>query len=480
MSKLWKGRTSAKTSVLADEFNSSIKIDKRMYKEDIEGSMAHVAMLSHCNIITKSEAKKISDGLTKILKDIESGKLKIDEKAEDIHMFVEEVLTKRIGVVGKKLHTARSRNDQVALDIRLNLRKEITLINYIIDKLINLIIDIADNNRNTIMSGFTHLQKAQPITFAHYILAYGMMFKRDMERLYDLYKRVNISPIGACALAGTTYKTDRVYEAKLLEMDGICENSIDAVSDRDFIVEFASDLSIIAMHLSRLAEEMIIFTSAEFNYIELSDAVTTGSSIMPQKKNSDMAELVRGKTGRVYGNLMNILTILKGLPLAYNKDMQEDKELIFDSIDTVKNCINIFIEMLSTMKINKERMREDAATGFINATDLADYLVTKGMAFRDAYKISGEIVSYCINKRDTHVEGCNRQSQCRGEHCEPAAPTSLTLENLPMDVYKKFSKLFDKDVYKFIDLETCVNRRTSLGGSSPKNIDRQIKYLKGK
>ena len=447
MSKLWKGRTSAKTSVLADEFNSSIKIDKRMYKEDIEGSMAHVAMLSHCNIITKVEAKKITDGLVKILKDIESGKLKIDDKAEDIHMFVEEVLTKRIGDVGKKLHTARSRNDQVALDVRLNLRKEITLINFTLDKLINLIIDIADKNRNTIMSGFTHLQKAQPITFAHYILAYGMMFKRDMERLYDLYKRVNVSPIGACALAGTTYKTDRVYEAKLLEMDSICENSIDAVSDRDFIVEFASDLSIIAIHLSRLAEETILFTSAEFNYIELSDAVTTGSSIMPQKKNSDMAELVRGKTGRVYGNLLNILTLLKGLPLAYNKDMQEDKELIF-------------IEMLSTMKITKEKMRDDASTGFINATDLADYLVTKGMAFRDAYKISGSIVRYCVENNSIPKNEI------------------LTLETLPIETYKKFSKLFDKDVYKFIDLETCVNRRTSLGGASPKNIDRQIAFLK--
>lgn len=456
MSKLWKGRTSAKTSALADEFNSSIKIDKRMYKEDIEGSMAHVAMLSHCNIISSADAKKISDGLKKILSDIDTGKLKIDDKAEDIHMFVEEVLTKRIGNVGKKLHTARSRNDQVALDIRLNLRKEITLINFSIDKLIALIIDIANENKDTVMSGFTHLQKAQPITFAHYILAYGMMFKRDMERLYDLYKRVNVSPIGACALAGTTYKTDRKYEAKLLNFDAICENSIDAVSDRDFIAEFASDLSIIAMHLSRLAEEVVIFTSNEFGYIELSDAVTTGSSIMPQKKNSDMAELVRGKTGRVYGNLVSILTLLKGLPLAYNKDMQEDKELIFDSIDTVKMSIDIFIEMLSTMKINKERMREDAATGFINATDLADYLVTKGMAFRDAYKISGEIVHYCIsNKVD-----------------------KFTLETLPLTIYKKYSKLFDKDVYKYINLETCVSRRTSYGGTSSKNIENQIKFLK--
>ena len=459
MSKLWKGRTSAKTSVLADEFNSSIKVDKRMYKEDIEGSMAHVAMLSHCNIITKSEAKTITDGLKKILKDIESGKLKIDDKAEDIHMFVEETLTKRLGNVGKKLHTARSRNDQVALDIRLYIRKEITLINYNIIKLIDLIIDIADNNRDTIMSGFTHLQKAQPITFAHYILAYGMMFKRDIERLYDLYKRVNVSPIGACALSGTTYNTDRKYEAKLLDMDLVSENSIDAVSDRDFIVEFASDLSIISMHLSRLAEEMIIFTSAEFNYIELSDSVTTGSSIMPQKKNSDMAELVRGKTGRVYGNLMNILTLLKGLPLAYNKDMQEDKELIFDSIDTVKNSLSIFNEMLSTMRVNKEKMRVDAQTGFINATDLADYLVEKGMPFRDAYKVSGKIVNYCIEKNETHN-------------------TCLTLESLPLDTYKKFSALFDKDVYAFIDLDNCVKRRMSYGGTSPKNIDRQIEFLK--
>ena len=450
--KLWEGRTSGDTNKLADEFNSSIKIDKRMYKEDIEGSIAHVAMLSHCNVITKAEANKIETALKKILSDIDSGKLKIDESAEDIHMFIETVLTKRIGDVGKKLHTARSRNDQVALDTRLYVRKEIISVNFLIDKLLKVIIKIADENRDTIMSGFTHLQKAQGITFAHYILAYGMMFKRDMERLYDLYKRVNVSPIGACALAGTTYKTDRLYEAKLLDFDSIAENSIDAVSDRDFIVEFASDLSIIAMHLSRLAEETIIFTSNEFNYIELSDAFTTGSSIMPQKKNSDMAELVRGKSGRVYGNLMSILTILKGLPLAYNKDMQEDKELIFDSIDTIKLSLNIFIPMLETMKINKDRMREDAATGFINATDLADYLVAKGLPFRDAYKISGMVVNFCIEN-------------------------GLTLENMTLDQYKKFSKLIEKDVYDFIKLETCVMKRTSLGGTSPKNIDRQIKFL---
>lgn len=450
--KLWEGRTSGNTNKLADEFNSSIKIDKRMYKEDIEGSIAHVAMLSHCGVLTKSEASKIETALKKILSDIDSGKLKIDDNAEDIHMFIETVLTKRIGDVGKKLHTARSRNDQVALDTRLYVRKEIISVNFLIDKLIKVIIKIADENRDTIMSGFTHLQKAQGITFAHYILAYGMMFKRDMERLYDLYKRVNVSPIGACALAGTTYKTDRVYEAKLLDFDAVAENSIDAVSDRDFIVEFASDLSMIAMHLSRLSEETILFTSNEFNYIELSDAFTTGSSIMPQKKNSDMAELVRGKSGRVYGNLMSILTILKGLPLAYNKDMQEDKELIFDSIDTVKLNLNIFISMLETMKLNKARMREDAATGFINATDLADYLVTKGLPFRDAYKISGKVVSFCIENK-------------------------LTLESMTLDQYKKFSKLIDKDVYNFIKLETCVMKRTSLGGTSPKNIDRQIKFL---
>ena len=459
MSKLWKGRTKAKTSKLADDFNSSINVDKRMYKEDIEGSIAHVAMLSHCNIITKDEGRKIEVALKGILNDIDNGKLKINEKSEDIHMFIEEVLTKRIGTIGKKLHTARSRNDQVALDIRLNLRKEITLINYSLLNLIDIIIEIANKNSNTIMPGFTHLQKAQPITFAHYILAYGMMFKRDIERLKDLYKRVNISPIGACALAGTTFKTDRKYEAKLLNMDSVCENSIDAVADRDFIVEFASDLSLISMHLSRLAEEIILYTSSEFNYIELSDALTTGSSIMPQKKNSDMAELVRGKTGRVYGNLINILTLLKGIPLAYNKDMQEDKELIFDSIDTVKKSIDIFIEMLSTMTINKDKMREDAATGFINATDLADYLVNKGMAFRDAYKISGEIVRYCIEHNSINN-------------------SSFTLENLPLEIYNKYSKLIDNDVYKFINLENCVKRRRSYGGTSQDNIKFQIKFLK--
>ena len=451
--KMWAGRTTGKTSKIADEYNSSIKIDKRMYKEDIEGSIAHVAMLSHCHIIKASEAKKIETTLKSIKSDIDSGKLKIDDKAEDIHMFIEEVLTKRIGDVGKKLHTARSRNDQVALDTRLYVRKEIINTNFLLDKLIEVIIDLADDNRKTIMPGFTHLQKAQVITFAHYILAYGMMYKRDMERLYDLYKRVNVSPIGACALAGTTYKTDRHYTAKLLNFDTVSENSIDAVSDRDFIVEFAADLSIIAMHLSRLAEEMILYTSSEFSYIELSDEYTTGSSIMPQKKNSDMAELVRGKTGRVYGNLITILTVLKGLPLAYNKDMQEDKELIFDSIDTVKKSIGIFIEMLKTMKIDKGRMREDAAKGFINATDLADYLVTKGLAFRDAYKIAGKIVKYCVNNGN------------------------LTLETLPLDTYKRYCDIIEKDVYEYIKLETCLKKRTSYGGTSPKNIDKQISFL---
>ena len=465
MSKLWKGRTEAKTSLLADKFNSSIKIDKRMYKEDIFGSIAHVAMLSYCNIISKSDEKKITNALNGILKDIESGKLKIKDDAEDIHMFIEEVLTKRIGVIGKKLHTARSRNDQVALDIRLYLRNEIKIIITYLINLINIVIKLADKNRNTIMSGFTHLQKAQPITFAHYILAYGMMFKRDKDRLNDLLKRVNVSPIGACALAGTTYSTDRKYEAKLLGMSFLAENSIDAVSDRDFIVEFASNLSIISMHLSRLAEEIIIFTSNEFNYIELSDALTTGSSIMPQKKNSDMAELVRGKTGRVYGNLMNILTLLKGLPLAYNKDMQEDKELMFDSIDTVKDCINIFIEMLDTMKINKDRLREDASSGFINATDLADYLVSKGLAFRDAYKISGKIVSFCIKHNNNNIYKNSNENE------------KLTLENLPISIYKKFSKLIDEDIYKYVDLDACVIRRKSYGGTSPNNISQQIKYL---
>ena len=478
--KMWAGRTSGETNKIADEFNSSINIDKRMYKEDIMGSIAHVAMLSHCGIIKDSEGKKITKELKNILKNIEDGKLKIDENAEDIHMFVEEVLTKRIGDVGKKLHTARSRNDQVALDLRLYIRKEIINTNFLIDKLINIIIKLADENRDVVMSGFTHLQKAQPITFAHYILAYGMMFKRDMERLKDLYKRVNVSPIGALALAGTTYKTDRKYEAKLLEFDGVCENSIDAVSDRDFVVEFASDLSIIIMHLSRIAEEMIIWTSSEFNYIVLSDEFTTGSSIMPQKKNSDMAELVRGKTGRVYGNLMSMLTILKGLPLAYNKDMQEDKELIFDSIDTVKKSLEIFRLMLDSMEINKKRMREDAATGFINATDLADYLVTKGMAFRDAYKISGKIVSFCIKNNEDVEKKKNGNEGLNNKYSNELGSDSnkLTLETLPLNVYKKFSKLIDVDVYEFIKLETCVLKRTSLGGASPKNIDKQIEFLR--
>ena len=452
--KLWTGRTNGSTNKFADEFNSSINIDKRMYREDIEGSIAHVAMLCHCNIIKRADGKKIESELKKILSDIDSGKLKINNNAEDIHMFVEEVLTKRIGDVGKKLHTARSRNDQVALDVRLYIRKEIMQIKFMLKNLIDVIIDIAGKNKQTVMVGFTHLQKAQGITFAHYILAYGMMFKRDIERLSDLYKRVNISPIGACALAGTTYNTDRFYEAKLLDFNSICENSIDAVSDRDFIVEFASNLSIISMHLSRFAEEIILYTSGEFNYIELSDEFTTGSSIMPQKKNPDMAELVRGKTGRIYGNLMSILTILKGLPLAYNKDMQEDKELIFDSIDTVKKSLNIFISLLKTMKINKDIMRNDAATGFINATDLADYLVNKNMSFRDAYKLVGKIVNFCIKNGN------------------------YTLENLPIEIYKKYSNKFDKDLYEFIKLENCILKRKSYGGTSPDNVDSQIRFLK--
>lgn len=458
MSKLWKGRTDGITNKFADDFNSSINVDKKLYKFDIEGSIAHAKMLSKCKIISNADKNKIVEGLTKICKSIDNGTLKIDENAEDIHMFIEEELTKLIGDVGKKVHTARSRNDQVALDIRMYLKSEIVEIKKLIKSFIDVVISLAKENKNTIMPGFTHLQKAQAITFSHYILSYGMMLKRDYERLNDAYKRIDVSPIGALALSGTTYKTDRKYEAKLLKFSSVTENSIDSVADRDFIIELAGAISIISMHLSRLSEEMIIWTSNEFNYIELSNEFTTGSSIMPQKKNSDMFELVRGKTGRIYGNLMSILTIMKGIPLAYNKDMQEDKELIFDSIDTIKKCLNITNLMLKTLKINSDIMLEDAKKGFINATDLADYLVIKGYAFRDAYKISGSIVNFCIEE--------NKKNK------------NYVLDNLPIDIYKSFSNKISEDVYKFIDLKTCVNKRKSYGGTSPDNINRQISFLK--
>ena len=453
MGKMWAGRTDGVTNKAADDFNSSIRFDSRMFREDIKGSMAHAAMLGYKKIIKETEANDIITGLEGILNDIENGSLPIDETCEDIHMFVEQVLTERIGDSGKKLHTARSRNDQVALDTRMYLREQIVSISCKLKKLTAEITRKAEEYKSTIMPGYTHLQRAQPITFGHYLMAYAMMFLRDIDRLNDCRKRMNISPIGSCALAGTTYDTDRQFEAEKLGFDGICLNSIDGVSDRDFVLELLSDLSIVMTHLSRFAEEIILYSSWEFKFIELSDEYTTGSSIMPQKKNSDMAELVRGKTGRVYGDLMALLTTMKGLPLAYNKDMQEDKEAVFDACDTVSACVDIFTGMLATMTALPDNMKAAAQKGFINATDLADYLVVKGLPFRSAYKIAGQLVSRCIN--DGQI-----------------------LETLPLSVYREYSELIDEDVFSAIDLENCVNRRTSKGGTSVGSVVEQIEYVK--
>ena len=453
MAKMWAGRTAGDTSKLADEFNSSIGFDSRMYKEDITGSIAHAQMLAKQGIIERREADILCDELAQILDDITTGKLPIDMEAEDIHMFVEEVLTSRVGDVGKKLHTARSRNDQVALDLRMYLMNRVDELNEDITKLILALTDKADEYKEAIMPGYTHLQRAQPIMFGHHLMAYAMMLLRDLDRLADCKKRMNISPIGCCALAGTTYDTDRYFEAEQLGFDGIAMNSLDGVSDRDYVIELLSALSILMMHLSRLSEEIILWSSWEFGFVELSDAYTTGSSIMPQKKNSDMAELVRGKTGRVYGDLMAALTMLKGLPLAYNKDMQEDKEGVFDAVDTASMSLGVFIGMISTMKVREENMKKAAQRGFINATDLADYLTKKGMPFRSAYKISGSIVAYCIANNEV-------------------------LETLPLEKYKEYSDLFEQDLYDDIDLYTCVNKRNSVGGTSVRSIEQQIKFVK--
>ena len=455
MAKMWTGRTDGVTDKIADDFNSSITFDSRMYKQDVLGSMAHASMLGAKNIITKEEADILIGGLSEILADLDSGKLEIDMTAEDVHMFIEQELTKRLGDVGKKLHTARSRNDQVALDMRMYLRDATDEIVNKIKKLIVEVTDKAEANKSTIMPGYTHLQRAQPITFGHHLMAYAMMLLRDVDRFIDLRKRINVCPIGSCALAGTTYDTDRRMEAAALGFEDIALNSIDGVSDRDFCVEFLSACSLLMMHLSRFSEEIILWTSWEFKFVELSDAFTTGSSIMPQKKNSDMAELVRGKTGRVYGDLMALLTTLKGLPLAYNKDMQEDKEGTFDAVDTVKMCLDVFAPMINGMKVIKENMHLAAQKGFINATDLADYLVKKGLPFRSAYKISGTIVGDCI-------------------------ASGKVLESLTLEEYKKYSELFENDLYEAISLETCVNKRISEGGTSPKSVEKQIEFVRGK
>ena len=453
MPKLWAGVTAGITDPVADDFNSSIRFDKRMYRQDIRGSMAHAAMLAARGIISEAERDCLTDGLAGILEDLESGALAFDLRCEDIHMFVEQELTKRIGDTGMKLHTARSRNDQVALDLRMYLREEITEITGLTKALAAALTDVAEAHKASIMPGYTHLQRAQPVSFGHYLMAYAMMLLRDLDRLADCKKRMNVSPIGCCALAGTTYDTDRHMEAELLGFDSISLNSMDGVSDRDFAVELLGALSIEMMHLSRLAEELILWASWEFKFIELSDAYTTGSSIMPQKRNADMAELVRGKTGRVYGDLMGLLTTLKGLPLAYNKDMQEDKEGVFDACDTVKMCLKVFAPMIAAMQVRTDNMLRAAQTGFINATDLADYLVRKGLPFRSAYKISGQIVARCM------AEG-------------------QVLETLPLETYREFSPLFEEDLYKEIDLRTCVEKRISEGGTSEASVEKQITYVR--
>ncbi len=455
MAKMWAGRTSGETDRVADDFNSSIHFDSRMYREDITGSMAHAAMLASKHIITAEEADALIAGLEGILSDIDTGNLEIDMTCEDIHMFVEQVLTERLGDVGKKLHTARSRNDQVALDLRMYLRAVSSGIRTQLINLLGVLAEQAKEHKATIMPGYTHLQRAQPITFGQHLMAYAMMLLRDMDRLDDTVKRMNVSPIGCCALAGTTYDTDRWFEAKKLGFDDICCNSLDGVSDRDFCVEFMSFCSILMMHLSRLAEEIILWSSWEFKFVELSDAYTTGSSIMPQKKNSDMAELIRGKTGRVYGDLFALLTTLKGLPLAYNKDMQEDKESVFDAVDTVVHCLEVLTPMLATMTVLGDNMKRAAQKGFINATDLADYLVKKGMPFRAAYKVAGGVVAKCISE-------------------------GKVLEELTLQEYRVFSDLIEDDILAEIDLATCVAKRNSEGGTSPASVQAQIEYVLNK
>jgi len=447
--KMWAGRAQQETAQIADDFNSSIRFDQRMYRQDITGSMAHASMLAGCGIITKEDAEQIIDGLSGILADLDAGTLQIDPAAEDIHMFVEQVLTERIGEAGKRLHTARSRNDQVALDLRLYLRDVIGEIIGLVKELVRVLTDRAEEQKATIMPGYTHMQRAQPITFGHQLMAYSMMLLRDIGRLQDTRKRMDVSPIGCCALAGTTYPTDRRSEAKSLGFSQIALNSLDGVSDRDFCVEFLSACSLLMMHLSRLSEELILWSSWEFKFIELSDSFTTGSSIMPQKKNPDMAELCRGKTGRVYGDLMALLTVLKGIPLAYNKDMQEDKEAVFDACDTVIMCLRVFAPMLESMKVLPDRMLAAAQRGFINATDLADYLTKKGVPFRSAYKISGQLVARCIAE-DT------------------------VLEKLPLSVFREYSEVFAEDVFTEIALETCVARRISEGGTSVGSVETQV------
>ena len=453
MKKMWAGRTAGELNEIADKFNASIPFDQRLYRQDITGSIMHAEMLAAQGIIPVAAKDHIIAGLEEILDELESGKMKVDMSAEDVHMFIEAALTEKIGAEGKMLHTARSRNDQVALDLRIYVKEEIEELQALLADMIDALTTKAEEYKDTVMPGYTHLQRAQPITFGHHLMAYAMMYLRDLDRLDDVYKRTNVSPIGCCALAGTTYPTDRQMEAKGLGFDSVCQNSLDGVSDRDYCVELLSALSILMMHFSRLAEEVVLWSSWEFKFVELSDSFTTGSSIMPQKKNPDMAELARGKTGRVYGDLISLLTVLKGIPLAYNKDMQEDKEPVFDAIDTAKICLQVFAPMIREMKAIKENMMHAAQKGFINATDLADYMTKKGMPFREAYKITGTIVSDCVK-------------------------AGKVLEKMTIDEYKKYSDIFEEDLYDAIDLINCVQRRNSEGGTSVKSVEAQIEYVK--
>ncbi len=451
--KLWTGRFKKELDPRTNDFNRSLPFDSRMYRQDIMGSIAHAEMLGECGIITKEDSLKIVEGLKGILADIESGKLQFDDVSEDIHTFTEGELTRRIGDAGKRLHTARSRNDQVALDIRLYLRDECDTLVEMLKEFVGVIAKKAEEYSETVMPGYTHLQRAQPIVFGHQLLAYAEMAMRDIDRIKDCKKRMNVSPLGSCALAGTTYPLNRELVAEKLSMSGVTRNSLDGVSDRDFVLELASNLSIIMVHLSRFAEEVILWCSGEFKFVELDDAFSTGSSIMPQKKNPDIAELVRGKSGRVFGDNMALLTAMKGIPLAYNKDMQEDKEAIFDAVDTVEKCLSAFTPMLDTMKVNAANMRKAASFGFINATDCADWLVGEGLPFRDAYKATGELVARCIE-------------------------LNTSLEDLSLDEYKKVCDKFNSDVFKAIDLEKCVNDRTVYGGPAPSEVKRQAAELK--
>ena len=453
MAQLWGGRFTKQTDQLVFDFNASITFDKRLFHEDVTGSIVHATMLAKQGILTEEERKSIVEGLTGILEDVDDGTLTIDEAQEDIHSFVEATLIDRIGDAGKKLHTGRSRNDQVALDMRLYTRARVAETDGLLKKLLEAILDTMENNLDTYMPGFTHLQKAQPITLAHHYGAYFEMFKRDRQRLADIYKRMNYCPLGAGALAGTTYPLDREYTARLLRFEGPTLNSIDSVADRDYLIEFLSALSTIMMHLSRFSEEIIIWNSNEYQFVELDDAYSTGSSIMPQKKNPDIAELVRGKTGRVYGALMALLTTMKGLPLAYNKDMQEDKEMAFDAMDTAADCITLFTGMIKTMRFRKERMAKSAMNGFTNATDAADYLVGKGVPFRDAHGIIGRLVLYCIEK-DTSID-------------------ALSLEEL-----RSISDKFDEDIYDAISLKTCVEKRLTIGAPGEKMMKQVIEKNK--